>query len=123
MNGTIGTLARAMNALADAEVHSEAGANGFRYYNDELQYASYSFNAVTPVGSENPSEEGWYVLVDSEYVLTTDTTPQSGKSYYIGGGAVAFKFNGVIYTPTGVDVGINLKYQRTQVVSFTTLTT
>ena len=82
MNGTIGTLARAMDALTDAEVHSEAGANGLRYYNDNLQYANYSYNAVTPVGTENPSEEGWYVLVDQEYVPTTDTEVQSGTTYY-----------------------------------------
>ena len=82
MKGTIGTLARAMDALTDAEVHSEAGANGLRYYNDNLQYANYSYNAVTPVGTENPSEEGWYVLVDQEYVPTTDTEVQSGTTYY-----------------------------------------
>ena len=70
----------------------------------------------------NPAEEGLYELTGGSYVLTSDTTPQSGKKYYIGGGAVAFKFNNVIYSTSGVDVGINLKYQRTQVVSFTTLT-
>ena len=77
---------------------------------------------VTPVGSENPSVEGWYVLTGGSFILSTDTTVQGGTTYYIGGGAVAFKFNGVIYTPSGVDVGINLKYQRTQVVDFDTLT-
>lgn len=44
-------------------------------------------NAVTPVGTENPSEEGWYEYTgtygdDSEYELTEDTTVDSEKTYY-----------------------------------------
>lgn len=44
-------------------------------------------NAVTPVGTENPSEEGWYEYAgtygdDSEYELTEDTTVDSEKTYY-----------------------------------------
>lgn len=40
------------------------------------------FSAVTPVGSENPKTEGWYVLDNGEYVLTTDETVQAGTTYY-----------------------------------------
>lgn len=40
------------------------------------------FSAVTPVGSENPSTEGWYVLDNGEYVLTSDETVQAGTTYY-----------------------------------------
>ena len=40
------------------------------------------YDEVTPVGSENPSEEGWYVLDDGEYVLTSDETVQAGTTYY-----------------------------------------
>lgn len=44
-------------------------------------------NAVTPVGTENPSEEGWYEYTgiygdNSEYELTEDTTVDSEKTYY-----------------------------------------
>lgn len=42
----------------------------------------YSADAVTPVGTENPSEEGWYEYVNGQYVLSTDTTVTSGKTYY-----------------------------------------
>jgi hypothetical protein len=45
----------------------------------------YEFNAVTPAGSENPSEEGWYELVDSKFVLSEDTTVDGAKTYYEGG--------------------------------------
>lgn len=44
-------------------------------------------NAVTPAGTENPSEEGWYEYTgiygdNSEYELTEDTTVDSEKTYY-----------------------------------------
>lgn len=44
-------------------------------------------NAVTPIGTENPSEEGWYEYIgtygdDSEYELTEDITVDSEKTYY-----------------------------------------
>lgn len=41
-----------------------------------------SFAAVTPVGGENPQNEGWYEIVSGEYVLTTDTTIDPQKTYY-----------------------------------------
>lgn len=43
---------------------------------------TYTYVEVTPVGTENPSQEGWYELVDNEYVLTEDTTVDSEKTYY-----------------------------------------
>lgn len=43
---------------------------------------SYSYQIVTPEGTENPSEEGWYELVDGNYVLSTDTEVVEGKTYY-----------------------------------------
>ena len=41
-----------------------------------------TYTAVSPVGTENPSEEGWYVLSGNRYVLATDTTVDSNKTYY-----------------------------------------
>lgn len=41
-----------------------------------------AYNEVTPVGTENPSEEGWYELVEGNYVLSADTTVDSEKTYY-----------------------------------------
>ena len=43
---------------------------------------TYEFTAVSPVGTENPREEGWYVLSGDNYVLTTDTEVDSNKTYY-----------------------------------------
>lgn len=44
---------------------------------------TYTYSAVTPVGDENPQALGWYVEDGSGgYELTTDTTVQSGTTYY-----------------------------------------
>ena len=40
------------------------------------------YNAVEPEGTENPSDEGWYELQGSEYVLTEDTEVDAEKTYY-----------------------------------------
>lgn len=46
----------------------------------------YTYTAVTPEGTENPSEEGWYERSGTEgsytYTLTTDTTVDQTKTYY-----------------------------------------
>lgn len=43
---------------------------------------TYEYTAVTPEGTENPQEEGWYVSDGTTYTLTSDTTVQSGTTYY-----------------------------------------
>lgn len=43
---------------------------------------TYTYTAVSPVGTENPREEGWYVLVGDGYRLTTDTAVDSNVTYY-----------------------------------------
>lgn len=44
--------------------------------------ASTTYTAVTPIGTENPSAAGWYELDGTDYTLSTDTTVDSGKTYY-----------------------------------------
>ncbi len=39
--------------------------------------------AVTSTTGKNPKNEGWYVKVGNDYVLTTDTTPGENTTYYI----------------------------------------
>ena len=48
---------------------------------DDAQ-TEYEYTAVSPVGTENPKEEGWYVLNGDRYVLTQDTEVDSNKTYY-----------------------------------------
>lgn len=44
--------------------------------------AGTTYVPVTPVGSENPSTEGWYELVAGSYILSEDTTVDEEKTYY-----------------------------------------
>ena len=55
--------------------------------------STVSYNEVTPVGTENPSEEGWYELVSDEYVLSADTEVDSGKTYYEKVTTASYKFD------------------------------
>ena len=43
---------------------------------------TYTYTAVSPVGTENPVTEGWYVLVGDEYRLSTDTTVDENVTYF-----------------------------------------
>ena len=44
--------------------------------NDIGRYSSVN----NPIG--NPSEHGWYEYINGEYIITNDTTVQTGKTYY-----------------------------------------
>ena len=50
----------------------------YTFANGEISF----YPEVTPLGSENPSEEGWYENVNNTFVLTTDTSVITGKTYY-----------------------------------------
>lgn len=56
------------------------------FYSYDPEEPTPTYRAVTPVGTENPSEDGWYERQgESEpysYVLTTDTEVDSEKTYY-----------------------------------------
>lgn len=52
------------------------------YSIDEEVVIEYVYTAVSPVGTENPREEGWFVLVGDEYKATSDTTVDSNVTYY-----------------------------------------
>lgn len=43
---------------------------------------SYTYTAVTPAGTENPSALGWYENVGGEWVLSSDETVDAQKTYY-----------------------------------------
>lgn len=82
LESTIGSLAEAMQALADAEIATETGLHGLRYYNGLLQYATYDYDGVTPIGTENPSQEGWYEYRNNEYTASADTAVDGEKTYF-----------------------------------------
>lgn len=43
---------------------------------------TYTYTKVTPVGTENPKEEGWYIKNGTEYILALDTTVVEDREYY-----------------------------------------
>lgn len=43
---------------------------------------TYIYTAVSPVGTENPNEEEWFVLVGDSYRRTSDTAVDSNVTYY-----------------------------------------
>ena len=51
-------------------------------YENRLPQVADTYSAVTPAGTENPAEEGWYEKDGNEYELTTDTTVTEGTTYY-----------------------------------------
>lgn len=76
---------------------------------------------ATNTTGKNPKAEGWYESdgqTPPTYTETNDTTVQSGKTYYMAGGAIAIKLNSKIQTAGGVKIGLNLKRQRTLVELF-----
>lgn len=62
-----------------------------------------TYEAVADPTGQNPASEGWYELVNNKYVLTADTEPAVGKTYYVGDPSYEFDI------PSGfIDVdGIN----------------
>ena len=48
-----------------------------------VQRSKTTYEEVTPVGTENPSNEGWYEVVNGKYVKTTDTTVTQNKDYFV----------------------------------------
>ena len=40
------------------------------------------YDAVTPVGNENPRSQGWWEHEGALYRKTADTTVKNGKTYY-----------------------------------------
>ena len=78
-------LAQFVQIGATAGMHIEAkgdrlsffaGGSGWSSLTDEYLYRPIA----NPAGS--PVMNGWYELVDGEYVMSTDTTVDSGKDYY-----------------------------------------
>lgn len=41
-----------------------------------------TYAEVTPQAGDNPATEGWYELYNGKYILTEDTSVESGKTYY-----------------------------------------
>lgn len=49
---------------------------------DDISGRTYTYTAVTPDAGDNPSQEGWYILLGDAYAKTSDTAVDSNKTYY-----------------------------------------
>ena len=57
-----------------------------------------TYAAVVPVGSEDPSNEGWYEInAAGKYVPTADTSVESGKTYYAKTEVIKYNVVGPFY--------------------------
>lgn len=52
------------------------------YIAEDSSAVQYTYTAVTPEGTENPVNEGWYEKIGEDYYLTSDTTVDNEKTYY-----------------------------------------
>ena len=43
---------------------------------------TYTYEEVTPVGTENPKNEGWYIKNGTDYIPALDTTVVADREYY-----------------------------------------
>ena len=59
------------------------------------------YTAATPTGDENPKVEGWYEVVGSNYVLTTDTTVDPSKTYFIASKVLKWDMIGGLFNLEG----------------------
>lgn len=50
--------------------------------NKEMLCTSRFYSEVSETTGKNPKSEGWYVKSGTKYVLSTDTEPQAGTTYY-----------------------------------------
>lgn len=52
-------------------------------YENRLAITDVSYSAASPVGTENPKEEGWFEKDGDDYIRSTDTKVDADKTYYI----------------------------------------
>lgn len=85
LNG-LSTVQDVIGALEWAKKNAEFSLTTDTEIEPGKTYWTVTATAVTPAGTENPSEENWYTNIGTStvpvYQKTTDTTVQSGTTYY-----------------------------------------
>lgn len=80
IEGTIATLA---NGDWNKTKTFTTKANALAYIQGIFASSvTYTYTPVTPVGTENPKNEGWYIKNGSDYILALDTTVVADREYY-----------------------------------------
>lgn len=78
IEGTIATLAN--GDWSDSQVFTTKEA-AIAYIKSVFN-ASFTYEEVTPEGTENPSSEGWFIKNGDTYIPSLDTEVVSGRTYY-----------------------------------------
>ncbi|MBR1633452.1 MAG: hypothetical protein IJ682_00150 [Lachnospiraceae bacterium] len=52
---------------------------------NQMGEKSTEFTKIDDASGANPAEEGWYIFTKGQYVRSTDTTPEAGRTYYKAG--------------------------------------
>jgi hypothetical protein len=73
------------NVLYAGHVIISQVVNEEKVYKPMPVKVSEAYTAVADTTGKNPKSEGWYVKSGENYVATTDTTPQTGTTYYVKG--------------------------------------
>jgi hypothetical protein len=80
------TAVDGMTAVTEIAAGDTPDNNAISVKGAKFAPAEPTFTAQTPVGSENPSTEGWYERSGEAgsyiYTITSDTSVDSGKTYY-----------------------------------------
>ena len=77
-----GNLSLTLTPHASAHTPTKVPMGFYELEKVDASAAGRSYSAVSPVGTEDPYEEGWYVLNGDVYRLTTDRAVDSNKTYY-----------------------------------------
>lgn len=73
---------QATTAMADEDHVIKAGAL--------FSVTEDTYTEQSETSGQNPQSNGWYELVDGEYVLTDDSSPQPDVTYYAKGSATDY---------------------------------
>lgn len=73
---TVHVSAQTLSEAQKAQARTNIGAIAAPVFDDW-------YNEVSDTTGKNPSQEGWYEESEGVYTLTSDTTPQAGKTYYV----------------------------------------
>ena len=80
IEGTIATLA---NGKWSTSQTFTTKANALAFIQGIMASGvEYTYTKVTPVGTENPKNEGWYIKNGTEYIPALDTTVVADREYY-----------------------------------------
>lgn len=72
----------ALTIMGHVSINAQDEVPMLFYSSDATTAPTYTYTEVSPVGTENPRTEGWFVLVGDEYRATSDTAVDANVTYF-----------------------------------------